>query len=350
MWIRYVSAPWGVRWAWSMVIPAAVLVAKLVSIGLLRDPSSAAWAWAGAATVVTSFIVGALLTVVFDARLLPYRALVADLSAPQRAQVGAASRRSTPAPDDSAVLAASAASLAGLIAASRRRPVWINVVVAAAGIAYASWLLVDSRDPLMRGPALLLLAAYVVAAVALGRRFARRPRLQRRLEVLQQRASERGIEIPAMGQARMRWRQWLSAGVASIVFGSGFAFVGLVTAPAWARAPGCGEALAAVNYIHDRSRLLNAYFITPGGPPTTDYQQWAQQLHDYAAAAAGSPQASNLDAVADLAARATGIVTRLRQVPREGIPDAAGSAMTEFSAVTHQLVDAEAPLIQACRG
>lgn len=144
--LRYLCAPWPVRWAWNLFFPAVLLVADLASAAIVRHPAPGALAWAGGAAVVSAVVIAALLTVLADSRLAPQRVLLAGLSASQRSQVAAAAKYG-PLPDDPEVIVASVTYMSPRATQSGVRQ-WMLVVIALLGILYAGYLM---RDPLMRG-------------------------------------------------------------------------------------------------------------------------------------------------------------------------------------------------------
>ena len=344
VWIRYLSAPWVVRWACNLVVPAVFLIADFTVVAGVREPAPTALVWAGSVVVVGAVVMAALLTRVLDSRLAPQRALVTGLTASQRAQVAAATKPKGSTPDDPAVIVASIASMSRLATLNTRRQ-WLLVFVVLLGTLYAGWLM---RDPATRGVAIVLLAADVWMLVAFGIRLNRRRRIRQRYDDLLAAAAAHGItEAPQPAFGRMSWSDWACVVGMFLVLSLGAFGISFAMGPP-PLPPGCREAEATINVILDHQLLLDPARITPSGPSIQQYRQWAQQLHANAVAGVDNPPGPVLNRVAELADRAVGIVEELRSLPPAAIPDAAGPREAEFrETITHLLV-AEQPLATAC--
>lgn len=85
----------------------------------------------------------------------------------------------------------------------------------------------------------------------------------------------------------------------------------------------------------------------PGGPPLSQYQQWAESMRRHATEAGGDPAtAPHLDRIADLAAQAVTAVEKARQ-PGSGTLSA--DNQSTYLGALSELVAEEDPAQEQCR-
>ncbi|WP_431240958.1 hypothetical protein ACQ86B_28975 (plasmid) [Mycolicibacterium aichiense] len=343
MWLRWITMRWSMRWAMTSAVLLAIS-AVVVLAQWLQYPGRLPM-WVVAVMVVASLGAGALAAALQRLQMAPYAAIAAALNSRQRAEL-AAMIKPGPLPADPRVLAA-AARLRRL-GRTRRVPRWRPWVVVGVMAAYGAWATTVSGTATV-GVILLVWAAISAARVGWAQVRARQlaPRWAAVVAAADANPTARNLldttdDAPAVRD----WRRWGCLIGAAIIFGGayGIAFSGIRTA----QARECRVASTVVNYIYQHKDLLDSERLTGSELSVSAYQQWAQQLADYATQAKASSFGPDLARVSDAADRIARTVDLVQESsPR---PDQLSSEQVDlFARQVRQLLDVEQPLVTACR-
>lgn len=341
MWARLVVAPWWVRW----LVAAFWVAAAYIAFAALLIPSffkALGWTWGPIWITGFSLIATALLT--HDQRPIQQRfaAAVAGLNRPQRSRVVKALRRGE-IPADPQVLAA-AIRVGALSKAYRRRasrsqqvfkwsiPVLLIVAVVLDLIGN------DKRQAaLWSGLMLFVLARYAWLSH-------RARQLDQNLETL--RAAAGASDGDQESAALPPPRSWMLVPVvvigalgvgASVVYGS------------TQTTPDCRTADAAVDFIASHRDMLDSNLITPGDPDLDKYQNWSDQLQDYARRVSAPDLAAHLRRIAQLSKEAVALVREARtDQPGRLSRDDAGDLKLAYRDVISRLIEEDNALVPIC--
>lgn len=323
MWIRWITQPWWTRW----LLTSVVLLAFYGGITLaqtLEHPGRPP-AWVAPAVLGTCLIGGALGATSQRMRMAPCTAVVAGLTDEQRRQLAAAIKPG-PLPTDPAVLAG-AVRLHNIGRVEReRRPLWLAWAIIAAANFYASRLASMPSNAVV-GLALAIVAALYAVLLLWGS--VREKQTQSRWAALAAAADAdvSATAIIAAAQdvpARLNFRSWACLIGAALVIGGSYAATnGAVRSAQLAE---CRLAAGVVNYIADRSELLDANRLGGSDPPLPAYQRWVAQLFSDNEAAQGKSISADVTRVSERAAAVVQGIEDARQSSPQTPPRSRRSA------------------------
>ena len=318
-WLMTVTAHtrWLLNAAWAFAWSLGYAALTFIPLGV----HGYRWWWGiiGSALLMGA-AVGALAAWLDRRTAASYAAVLDGLTPDQRRQVTWIWRRG-PVPTDPMVLTASL-RLHNLGEHYERRRQYnrktgVVLVILAMTIVVTS--LIGSRhDVPVTGLALLAIGVYYLAAPTMTASRARRR--QPRLDLLRAAAQAdpqvaAAVARPAEPAAPLPARQrvvWAALVIAVVGIAMFTYQIAITKSPHRA---GCRAVDAVVSEVyHGSDYLLADDAVRPGGPPLSQYQQWAESMRGHATDADGDPAtAPHLDHIADLAAQAVTTVEQARQ-------------------------------------
>lgn len=344
MWIRLIGAPWWVHWLMAS-LPAALFLSVLA---IPEVPSATGWAWRAVSLIAVSLSIGSLVALIQRPARRTYAAQLDGLSRGQRRQVAEVLRRGD-VPTDPAVLRAAVRVGTISMAYRRRLPSWQKsspwpMVALCLAIAVL-WFFTQSglRAWAWSGMALVLAGLFVRNWYA-GRGIERQAAVLRSAVSADPGATAELVdEADSIALPRRRPRLAL---VPALVMGASVAALMLF----WNRpTPDCRTSDAVLTFIARHRDLLDARLITSGDPGLDDYQQWSNQLEYYSRDASAREIAPRLHRIADLSARAVGLVREVRQRP--GVDPGSAEIVNRQGAyhdIVEQIIDEENALNRTC--
>lgn len=349
MWLRTIVAPWWARWLMS----ASVLAVALTAVVALLFPNifaATGWLWGLAAVVVFSLAFAAAAAAIQNPVRQSYAAALNGTTSPQRAQIRKA-LRSGEVPGDPLVLAAAIRVGTLSLAYLRRAARWQQTSKWGLPAFYVVLAVLDFIGNVPR-QGLLWLGFAVYFAVYYGWTSRRSRRLPQHVERLRAVAAETPEAASAAVDTedsvtlppRRVWASLLLVVVAGILFGCAVLLWGVPK-----RTPDCRTADQAVDFIYAHQEMLDSRLITSGGPDLRRYQDWSDQLQDYARQVSAADISRHLHRVAELSVQAVSLVQDIRKDPVVSpSPDAIRDHQTVYQQKMTELVADEGKLVPIC--
>jgi hypothetical protein len=344
-WARTVVAPWWVRWLVNSAIAAVVLVALSA---VLFPTLYYSFGWLGGLLVLLVFglAVGALMARLQTSIANSYAPALTGLDLQQRTQVYKAVRGG-PVPDDPRALAAAARVGVISLAFQRRAPRWQKTTRWWAPVLY---VVIGVIEFLLRDPrqGLVWTAVALFFAILLPVQTRRSRRLPHTVERLRAAASEIPEVVDVEDTVVLPPRRMRTTVLLLLVLGLAFGTVLYL----WGfprHAPDCRTADKVVDLIYTHPKLLDANLITPGDPALSRYQDWSNQLQDYARQVTAADLAPHLHRIAELSAQAVALVADLRKDPAGSLPpDIVSDRQAAYQKIINELISEDDALNAIC--
>jgi hypothetical protein len=345
MWIRWIMMPWWSRWLLTSTV-LLVFYGGITLAQVLEYPGQPP-AWVAPTVIGACLISGALGAMNQRARMAPSKAVLSGLTADQRGELATAIKPG-PLPTDPVILAA-ALRIKNLARAERKRqPLWLAWAVIAAANLYAAWL-ASMPGSAVVGFALSIVAALYAVLLLWGqvRRRRAHPRWIALAAAVDADAAAAAIVAAAPDvPVKRHFRQWVCLVAAAAVIGAAYGATNMAIRSAQIRE--CRLAANVVNYVAENKELLDSDRLVAKPPPRSAYQQWAQQLADYATQGKSSSFGPDLVRIGDVADRITRTVDLAQDSSLRPI-QLTSEQIDLFNRLVRQLIDAEQPLVRACR-
>lgn len=335
MWARMVVAPWWARWLVNALV-TAVALGVIATFGLPSVVATIGWLWALVAVVGFSLVFTGAAVFIQNPVAQTYAAALAGLNLRQRTEAVKALRRGV-VPSDARVLAAAIrvgtlnlAYLGRAMRWQRTAKWWVPALYVV--LAILDFTANDTKRGLLWAGFALYFAAYF------GWTSYRARQLPQRVGLLRAAATDSPEATAAAADTEdsiaLPPRRIRAVVLLFVVVVIGFGTMGFLLSR---QTPDCRTADAAADFIYTHRDMLDARLITAGDPDLSRYQDWSDQLQNYARQVSTPDISRRLHRIAALSVQAVSLV---RDMPSEH--------QTEYQNTVEELASEERDLVSAC--
>ncbi|BBZ15166.1 hypothetical protein MBRA_53610 (plasmid) [Mycobacterium branderi] len=349
-----VVAPWWARWLVNGLVSAVMLTAIVAALfpGFVGRTG---WLWALVSLAGLSLAVAGPMVYLEKPVRHQYAAALTGLNLEQRSQVSRALRRGE-VPSDPRVLASAIRVGTVSLAYLRRATRWQTTAkwwMPAMYLVLAVLAFVD--NDIRRGLLWTGFTVYFATYFAWTSYKARR--LPQNVELLRAAATDIPEAAAAASETEdsvvLPPRRILATLLVIAVAGIGFGTIGYLSGAFESHTAGltpeCHTASDVVDFIYAHRDMLDPNLITAGDPDLSRYQDWSNQLQNYARQPSTPEVSRHLRRIAELSAQAVSQVQDIRKDPGASpSPDAIHDQKTAYQNTVNELVSEEKDLVSAC--